>query len=118
MHVEKGLSLEYFQDIFLNVIFSCTLCYPTHDNGLLVVMKGKHCGKYVQRIHHRYEQETVIIILGVIKRIENTADSLTGEQLELSADHLCVAVKTKEDKKHNESIMTALRKQARKIHAK
>ena len=27
MHVEKGLSLGYFQDIFLNVIFSCTLCY-------------------------------------------------------------------------------------------
>ena len=26
MHVEKGLSLGYFQDIFLNVIFSCTLC--------------------------------------------------------------------------------------------
>ena len=28
MHVEKGLSLGYFQDIFLNVIFSCTLCQP------------------------------------------------------------------------------------------
>ena len=26
MHNEKGLSLGYFQDIFLNVIFSCTLC--------------------------------------------------------------------------------------------
>ena len=27
MHIEKGLSLGYFQDIFLNVIFSCMLCY-------------------------------------------------------------------------------------------
>lgn len=92
--------------------------HPTRDNGLLVVMKGEHCGKYVRRIHHRYEQETAIVILGVMKRTENAADSLTGEQLELSADHLCVAVETKEDKKRNESIMTALREQARKIRAK
>lgn len=92
--------------------------HPTRDNGLLVVMKGEHCGKYVRRIHHRYDQETAIIILGVMKRTENAADSLTGEQLELSADHLCVAVETKEDKKRNESVMTALREQARKIRAK
>ena len=26
MHIEKGLSLGYFQDIFLNIILSCTLC--------------------------------------------------------------------------------------------
>jgi hypothetical protein len=25
---------------------------PTHDNSLLIVIKGKHCGKYVRRIHH------------------------------------------------------------------
>jgi hypothetical protein len=53
-----------------------------------------------------------------MKRTENVADSLTGEQLELSADHRCVAVEMKEDKKHNESVMTALCKQARKICAK
>lgn len=91
---------------------------PTRDNGLLVVIKAEHCGKYVRRIHHRFDQETAIIILGVVKRTENAADSLTGEQLELSADHLCVAVETKEDKKHNELVMTALRKQAQKIRAK
>ena len=92
--------------------------HPTCDNGLLVIIKGEHCGKYMQQIHHRYDQEPAIIILGVMKRMENTADSLTGEQLELNADHLCVAVKMKEDKKCNESVMTALRKQAHKIHAK
>ena len=27
MHIEKGLSLGYFQDIFLKVIPSCTLCH-------------------------------------------------------------------------------------------
>ena len=29
MHIEKGLSLEYFQDIFLNIILSRTLCHST-----------------------------------------------------------------------------------------
>jgi len=91
---------------------------PTHDNGLLVVIKGEHCGKYVQRIHHRYDQETTIIILGVVKRMEDSADSLTGEQLELDVDHLCEGIEMKEDKKHNKLVMTALHEQAHKIHAK
>ena len=92
--------------------------HPTHDNGLLVVIKGEHCGKYVRRIHHRYDKETAIVLLGVMKRTENAADSLTGERLELGADHLCVAIETAEEKKRNESVMTALREQARKIRAK
>jgi hypothetical protein len=92
--------------------------HPTRDNGLLVVIKGEHCGKYVRRIHHRHDQETAIIILGVMKRTENAADSLTGEQLELGVDHLCEAIETKEDKQRNKLVMTALREQARKIRPK
>jgi hypothetical protein len=92
--------------------------HPTRDNGLLVVIKGKHCGKFVQQIHHRYDQETTIIILGVVKRTENAADSLTGEQLELGVDHLCKAIETKEDKMRNKLVMTALYEQAHKIRAK
>jgi hypothetical protein len=91
---------------------------PTRDNGLLVVVKGEHCGKYVRRIHHRYDQETAIVILAVVKRTENSVDSLTGEKLELGADHLCEAIETTEDKKRNKSVMTALREQARKTRAK
>ena len=30
MHIEKGLSLGYVQDIFLNVILSCTLWNASH----------------------------------------------------------------------------------------
>jgi len=26
---------------------------PKCDNGLLVIIQGEHCGKHVQRIHHR-----------------------------------------------------------------
>jgi hypothetical protein len=53
-----------------------------------------------------------------MKRTENAVDSLTGEQLELSADNLCIVIETNEDKKRNELVMTALREQARKIHTK
>jgi hypothetical protein len=92
---------------------------PTRDNGLLVVVKGEHCGKYVHQIHHRYNQEkTAIIILAVVKRTENSVDSLTGEKLELGADNLCEAIETTEDKKRNKSVVTALREQARKTRAK
>ena len=49
---------------------------------------------------------------------ENAVDTLTGEQLELGADHLCEAIETKEDKQRNKSVMTALREQARKIRPK
>jgi hypothetical protein len=56
--------------------------------------------------------------LGVVKRTENAVDTLTGEQLELGADHLCEAIETKEDKQRNKSVMTALREQARKIRPK
>ena len=27
---------------------------PTCNNGLLVVIEGEHCGKYVHQIHHQY----------------------------------------------------------------
>ena len=72
----------------------------------------------MRRIHHRYDQETPIIILGVVKRMESAADSLTGEQLELSADHLCMAIEMTEDKKRNKSVMAALREEACKICTK
>ena len=91
---------------------------PTCDNGLLVVVKGEHCGKYVRRIHHRYHEDNgkkqVLIILAVIKRVVGAADTLTGEQLELDPDSLCLAVETNEDKKLNANLMNLLRKNARK----
>jgi hypothetical protein len=90
----------------------------TRDNGLLVVIKGEHCGKYVRRIHHRYEGETTIIILAVVTRAEGFVDTLTGETLELEAEDLCVGSETKEEKQWNQLIMMALCEQARKKRAK
>jgi len=51
-------------------------------------------------------------------RAESVVDNLTGETLELEPEDLCVVLEMKEDKKQNESVMTALCEQACKIHAK
>ena len=92
---------------------------PTRDNGLLVVVKGEHCGKYVRRIHHRYlepedNNKPALMILAVVEKVEGAADTLTGEQFELGPDSLCLAFETNEDKKLNTNLMTSLRENARK----
>jgi hypothetical protein len=85
----------------------------TRDNGILMVVKGNHCGKYVRRIHHRYHEENgnkqALILLAVVNKVDGAADTLTGEQLELSPDSLCIAVETEEDKKWNANLMNPLR---------
>jgi hypothetical protein len=91
---------------------------PTRDNGILMVVKGNHCGKYVRRIHHRYHEDNgnkqVLILLAVVKKVDGAADTLTGEQLELGPDSLCIAVETNEDRKLNANLMNSLRENARK----
>jgi hypothetical protein len=91
---------------------------PTRDNGLLMAVEGEHCGKYVRRIHHRYDEENgskqVLIILAVVKKVDGAPDILTGERLELGPDSLCLASETKEEKKLNANLMNSLREDARK----
>ena len=81
---------------------------PTRDNGLLVVIKGDHCGKFVRRIHHHYKGEEAIVILAVVNRVVGQVDNLAGEQLELGASHLCVCEESKQDKGINRSLMDPL----------
>ena len=91
---------------------------PRRDNGILMVIKGDHCGKYVRRIHHRYLEDNgdkrALILLAVVEKVDGAADTLTGEQFELDSDSLCIAVETKEDKKLNEILMNSLRLDAHK----
>jgi hypothetical protein len=91
---------------------------PTRDNGILMVVKGDHCGKYVRRIHHRYHEENgnkqVLILLAVVNKVDGAADTLTGEQLELDPDSLCIAIETNEKKKLNANLMNSIRENARK----
>ena len=91
---------------------------PTRDNGILMVVEGNHCGKYVRRIHHRHHEDNgnkqTLILLAVVNKVDGAADTLTGEQLELGPDSLCIAVETNEDKKLNANLMNSLRENARK----
>ena len=83
--------------------------HPTRDNGLLVVIKGEHCGKYVRRIEHRYGAAGAIIKVAVVEHAEKTPDRLTGEQFELMADDLCLGSETTADRKKNDQVMQGLR---------
>jgi hypothetical protein len=91
---------------------------PTRDNGILMVVKGNHCGKYVRRIHHRYHEDNgnrqALILLAAVKKVDGAADTLTGEHLELGPDSLCIAVETSEERKLNANLMNSLRENARK----
>ena len=54
------------------------------------------------------------MILAVVKKVDGATDTLTGEQLELGSDSLCLAFETNEDKKLNANLMNSLRENARK----
>ena len=90
--------------------------YPsaTHSNGLLIVIKGEHCGKYVRRIGHKHDTTTTMI-LAVVKKIDKSSDLLTGEQLELETEFLCTVPESTEEKKLNKDLMKELRTNFRTI---
>ena len=56
----------------------------------------------------------MLVLLAVVKKVDGAADTLTGEQLELGPDSLCIAIETNEDKKLNANLMNSLRENARK----
>jgi hypothetical protein len=87
----------------------------THDNGLLIVIKGEHCGKYVCRIHHQYENnncQSAIMQLVVVDREETGANVLMGEEIKLMPEYLVQSFKTDDEKQLNVNLMTAQRSQA------
>jgi hypothetical protein len=94
--------------------------YPNakHENGLLVVIKGEHFGKYARRIYHCFVGEEPIAILAIVNRVAGQMDTLTGEQLEMDASHLCVCEESIEERKQNDLMMQPLRDEARKKRAK
>ena len=87
---------------------------PRRDNGLLVVIKGDHCGKLVRRIHHKYDDGKELIILAAVSKVDGIKEILTGEIFELPPDCLCLGSETAEGKKQNARLMTSLRADARK----
>jgi hypothetical protein len=91
---------------------------PKRENGLLVVIKGEHFGKYTRRIYHRFVGEEAIAILAVVNRVVGQLDTLTGDQLEMDACHLCVCKESIEDRKRNDLLMQPLWEEACKKRAK
>ena len=91
---------------------------PKRENGLLVVIEGEHFGKFVRQIYHRFVGDEVIAILAVVNRVVGEADTLTGDQLEMDASHLCVCEESIEDRKRNDLLMKPLREKAREKRAK
>ena len=86
---------------------------PLRDNGLLVVISGEHCGKLVRRIHHRYVEGHALVNLAVVEQVDDAADNILPERLELSPDLLCIGSETKKKKDLNSSLMGSLRRPTR-----
>lgn len=82
---------------------------PTHDNGLVLVIKGEHAGKHGRRLYHSKRNGQVYMIMEVVIVQQGQKDQLTGEVLELSPDHLCVADESVQQKKINADVMKELR---------
>jgi hypothetical protein len=93
-----------------------SLKHPTaaRDNGLCVVIKDEHFGKYVRRIHHQYENGKGIMIAAVVKRMDGSVDILSMEQLELPVEYLCLCSETKADRQAADSLLASSREKARK----
>lgn len=88
------------------------------DNGLLVVISGAHCGKYVRQIYHRYKGDKLTVILGVVNRLASHPDTLSEERLYLEVSSLCLCKESEEDKNRNKSLMNSVRAEASNIRAK
>jgi hypothetical protein len=88
---------------------------PTCDNGLLIVIKGEHCGKYIRCIHHQYENDNCqrpIMQLVVVDHGETGANVLMGEEIELMPEYQVQSFETDDEKQLNMNLMTARRSQA------
>jgi len=89
---------------------------PKRENGLLIMIKGENFGKFARRIYHRFVGGEAIAILAFVDRVAGQ-DTLTGDQLEVDASHLCVCEESIEDRKQNDLLMQPLRDEARKTRA-
>jgi len=116
IHRQKYKTFEYLPPEWVTPKYPNPKC----ENGLLVVIKGEHFGKYARWIYHRFvgDLEEAIAILAVVNRVEAQVDTLTGDQLEMDASHLCVCEESIEDRKQNDLVMQSLREEAHKKRAK
>lgn len=86
---------------------------PTHDNGLVMVIKGAHAGKYGRRLYHSRNNGLLSMILEVVIVQDGHKDILTGDILELTADYLCTVDESPKQKKLNGDVMKESRQRYR-----
>lgn len=87
---------------------------PVHPNvayydGLVVVIRGPHCGKFGRRIHHIVEGDRKLMLLAVVQRSAGAVDIITGEQLILDAESMCIVNESAEDRQRNKDILKNIR---------
>jgi len=83
------------------------------DNGLLIVVQGEHAGKYARRFNHK---TSGIMYVEVVDHSEGRMDRLTGEELSLETQDLCLAFESSGDKELNKNVMKPKRSQYYKSH--
>lgn len=86
---------------------------PAYDNGLVVVIRGEHVGKYGRRLHHVKKDRVAYMILGIVEVKEGQADRLSGEVVEMASEDMCVVDESKGQKKNNADIMKVPRQKYR-----
>lgn len=84
-----------------------------HDNGLLVVITGEYCGRFVRRLNHRHTGSVSLMTLAVITRAEDGSQTLEGEVLELGTDVLCTVTEPKEERERYKNLTQTLRNEYR-----
>ncbi|KAF9033820.1 hypothetical protein BJ165DRAFT_1410187 [Panaeolus papilionaceus] len=79
---------------------------PQRDNGLLVVVEGEHCGRFVHQIRHVDQTGGgMIIIVAAMEHVAGQPDKI-DEELEFKPSELCVSEESAEDKKMNATLMS------------
>ena len=82
-------------------------------DGLLVVIKGEHLGKFGRRIHHDQFGGEKRALVAFVNRVSGAQDVLTGEEQHLPADCLAMVHEEKAEKDKNQLVVEARRKEAR-----
>ncbi|KAM6496336.1 hypothetical protein JOM56_009042 [Amanita muscaria] len=85
----------------------------TRYDGLLVVIKGEHLGKFGRQIHFGHFGQEKRALVAFVNRVSGVQDTLTGEEQHLPADVLAMVSEEKTDKDRNNVVVQARRKDAR-----
>lgn len=89
---------------------------PTHDNGLLIIIRGEFVGKYARRVHHRHRKgDTTLVKVAIVEVTEGMPDRDTGEIREMETSDLCTVEESNEQSRQNKKPMEEMRHRLKKI---